>query len=110
MTLSTWLVSTSTSRRTLGTNSTVYSAPRNVSVLPPWRPYPWTSLTVRPRIPAPRRASFTSSSLKGLMMAVTTWGIGASDLLVAHRSDDLGAAAAVGLEPTAAGRRRVGHA
>ena len=30
--------STMTSMRTLGTKSIVYSEPRNVSVLPPWRP------------------------------------------------------------------------
>ena len=36
--LSTLSLSTSTSIFTLGTNSTLYSEPRNVSVLPPWRP------------------------------------------------------------------------
>src|SRR2546421_1628393 len=78
ITLSTCVASTSTSTFTLGTKSTLYSDPRKVSVLPPWRPYPCTSEAVRPRMPAPLRASFTSSSLNGLMMAVTRWAMALS--------------------------------
>jgi hypothetical protein len=39
-------------------------------VWPFWRPKPFTSVTVRPVTPTLARASRTSSSLKGLMMAV----------------------------------------
>src|SRR5262249_12710499 len=56
---------------TLGRKSTTYSAPRYSSVWPFCRPNPFTSLTVRPCTPMPDRLSFTSSSLKGLMIAST---------------------------------------
>ena len=35
---SAWLESTNASILTFGTNSILYSEPRNVSFLPPWRP------------------------------------------------------------------------
>src|SRR5882724_194535 len=54
---------------TLGRKSTTYSAPRKSSVCPFWRPKPFTSLTVIPCTPTAARRSFTSSSLKGLMIA-----------------------------------------
>ena len=60
--------STRISMRTFGTKSTVYSAPRYTSVWPRWRPKPCTSETVRPWIPSSLIASFTSSSLNGLMI------------------------------------------
>src|SRR6266571_1655646 len=48
---STSISSVTTSTRILGKNSTVYSAPRSTSVWPFCRPYPCTSLTVRPATP-----------------------------------------------------------
>src|SRR5262245_44001962 len=60
--------STRISIRTFGTKSMVYSAPRYTSVWPRWRPKPWTSDTVRPWTPRSLTASFTSSSLNGLMI------------------------------------------
>src|SRR5579883_2605026 len=62
---------TTSSIFTLGTRSTVYSAPRYCSLWPFWRPNPRTSLTVRPCTPTCVRADLTSSSLWGLMMAST---------------------------------------
>src|SRR3970282_1119412 len=53
----------------LGRKSTTYSAPRYSSVCPFCRPNPLTSETVIPWTPMSFRASFTSSSLNGLMMA-----------------------------------------
>ena len=44
-------------------------APAIVSVWPFWRPKPLTSETVKPCTPTAPRASLTSSSLKGLMIA-----------------------------------------
>jgi hypothetical protein len=76
---------TTASILTLGRKSTTYSAPRYSSVWPFWRPKPLTSVTVRPVTPASASASRTSSSLKGLMMAVicfmavgggSDWGVG----------------------------------
>src|SRR5688572_8208624 len=72
---STWSSSARTSTLILGTNSTVYSAPRYTSVCPDWRPKPCTSVTVMPLTPAPLSASFTSSSLKGLMTAVISFTV-----------------------------------
>src|SRR5262245_18754644 len=60
---------TTTSTFTLGTRSTVYSAPRYCSLWPFWRPKPRTSLTVSPWMPTWVRADFTSSSLWGLTIA-----------------------------------------
>src|SRR5690606_35222921 len=68
-----WSSSARNSTYTLGTKSTVYSAPRYTSVWPAWRPKPWTSVTVMPATPAALRASFTSSSLNGLMTAVISF-------------------------------------
>src|SRR5687768_14479062 len=65
--------STAASIFTLGRKSTTYSAPRYSSVWPFWRPKPLTSVTVMPCTPMPERASRTSSSLNGLMMAVTSF-------------------------------------
>jgi uncharacterized RDD family membrane protein YckC len=61
---------TTTSTFTLGRKSTTYSAPRYSSVWPFWRPKPLTSVTVSRRRRLSASASRTSSSLKGLMMAV----------------------------------------
>src|SRR5215813_399048 len=69
LTLSTRWSGTTTSIFTLGRKSTVYSDPRYSSVWPFWRPKPRTSVTVMPITPMPVRASFTSSSLNGLMIA-----------------------------------------
>src|SRR5258708_13499395 len=56
--------------RVFGTKSTTYSAPRYSSVCPRCRPNPLTSVTVMPETPISDRAARTSSSLKGLMIAV----------------------------------------
>src|SRR5438093_3394209 len=69
LTLSTRWSGTTTSIFTLGRKSTVYSEPRYSSVCPFWRPKPRTSVTVMPITPISVSASFTSSSLKGLMIA-----------------------------------------
>src|SRR6516225_12242465 len=69
MTWSTSASSTAASIFTLGRKSTTYSAPRYSSVWPFWRPKPFTSVTVMPLMPTSWRASFTSSSLNGLMIA-----------------------------------------
>ena len=66
--------------RTLGTKSTVYSAPRYTSVWPAWRPKPCASLTVMPAMPTSLRAVFTSSSLNGLTMAVINFTARGSSL------------------------------
>src|SRR5258707_838734 len=58
---------------TLGRKSTTYSAPRYSSVCPFWRPKPLTSVTVIPCTPIADSASRTSSSLNGLMIAVTSF-------------------------------------
>src|SRR5207253_5812736 len=58
---------TTTSILILGMKSIVYSPPRYSSVCPFWRPKPRTSDTVMPTTPMPVSASFTSSSLNGLM-------------------------------------------
>src|SRR6059036_1487696 len=58
---------------TLGRKSTTYSAPRYSSVWPFCRPKPLTSVTVMPCTPMADRASRTSSSLNGLMIAVTSF-------------------------------------
>ena len=55
---------TATSILTLGTNSTLYSVPRYISVCPFCRPNPRTSVIVMPRMPWALREFFTSSSLK----------------------------------------------
>src|SRR5471032_2378004 len=65
--------STAASILVLGRKSTTYSAPRYSSVWPFWRPKPLTSVTVMPCTPIVERASRTSSSLNGLMMAVTNF-------------------------------------
>src|SRR5271165_2722605 len=70
MTWSTSSFLTATSIRVFGTKSTTYSAPRYSSVWPRCRPNPLTSVTVMPETPISERAARTSSSLKGLMMAV----------------------------------------
>src|SRR5436853_5511636 len=59
--------------RVLGTKSTTYSAPRYNSVWPRWRPKPFTSVTVMPETPMSDSAARTSSSLNGLMIAVTSF-------------------------------------
>src|SRR6185437_7633458 len=59
--------------RVFGTKSTTYSAPRYSSVWPRWRPNPFTSVTVIPETPMSDSAARTSSSLNGLMMAVTSF-------------------------------------
>src|SRR5450432_3269374 len=64
---------TATSMRVLGTKSTTYSAPRYSSVCPRCRPNPLTSVTVMPETPMSESAARTSSSLKGLMIAVTSF-------------------------------------
>src|SRR6266403_3376036 len=56
--------------RVFGTKSTTYSAPRYNPVWPRWRPKPLTSVTVMPETPISESAARTSSSLKGLIMAV----------------------------------------
>ena len=61
--------SQTTSIFTLGRKSTTYSAPRYSSVWPFCRPKPFASTTVMPCRPTSCSASFTSSSLNGLMMA-----------------------------------------
>src|SRR5580765_940237 len=71
MTRSTIASSTAASIFTLGRKSTTYSAPRYSSVWPFWRPKPLTSVTVTPCTPMALRASRTSSSLNGLMIAVS---------------------------------------
>src|SRR5262249_48647520 len=58
---------------TFGRKSTTYSAPRYSSVWPFCLPKPLTSVTVMPCTPIADRASRTSSSLKGLMIAVTSF-------------------------------------
>src|SRR6185295_14117913 len=58
---------------TLGRKSTTYSAPRYSSVWPFCRPKPFTSVTVIPCTPIADSASRTSSSLNGLMIAVTSF-------------------------------------
>ena len=70
-TFSTRCSGTTTSILTFGRKSTVYSDPRYSSVWPFWRPKPRTSVTVMPMTPISVSASFTSSSLNGLMMAST---------------------------------------
>src|ERR1700677_4343133 len=59
--------------RVFGTKSTTYSAPRYSSVCPRCRPNPFTSVTVMPETPISDNAARTSSSLKGLMIAVTSF-------------------------------------
>ena len=61
---------TTTSSWTFGSRSTTYSAPRYSSVCPFCRPKPRTSVRVMPSTPTLVSASFTSSSLNGL---ITTW-------------------------------------
>src|SRR3569832_898777 len=73
MTRSTRSSDTAASIFTFGRKSTTYSAPRYSSVWPFCRPKPFTSVTVMPCTPMPERASRTSSSLNGLMMAVTSF-------------------------------------
>src|SRR5918996_1615472 len=77
-----WIASTARSTRasssttsifTFGRKSTTYSAPRYSSVWPFWRPKPFTSVTVMPCTPIAESASRTSSSLNGLMIAVTSF-------------------------------------
>src|SRR5882672_8157401 len=58
---------------TFGRKSTTYSAPRYSSVWPFCLPKPLTSVTVMPCTPIADRASRTSSSLNGLMIAVTSF-------------------------------------
>src|SRR5688572_2042776 len=58
---------------TFGRKSTTYSAPRYSSVWPFCRPKPLTSVTVMPCTPIAESASRTSSSLNGLMTAVTSF-------------------------------------
>jgi diguanylate cyclase (GGDEF)-like protein len=71
LTASTWSSVTATSSLILGRKSTTYSAPRYSSVWPFWRPKPLTSVAVMPATPASASASRTSSSLNGLMIAMT---------------------------------------
>lgn len=56
----------------------MYSAPRYSSVWPFWRPKPLTSVTVIPDTPTWDNASRTSSSLKGLMMAMMSFMLDSS--------------------------------
>ena len=72
----TWSTSvslTATSMRVFGTKSTTYSAPRYSSVWPRCRPKPLTSVTVMPDTPSSDNAARTSSSLKGLMIALISF-------------------------------------
>ena len=71
MTLPTMESGTTISSFTFGTKSTTYAEPRETSFFPPVRPKPLTSVTVMPWMPTSARASFTSSSLNGLMIAST---------------------------------------
>src|ERR1700735_115531 len=73
MTGSTRSLRTAISTRALGTKSTTYSAPRYSSVCPRCRPNPLTSVTVIPETPISDNAARTSSSLKGLIIAVTSF-------------------------------------
>src|SRR5512145_1849928 len=83
---------------TLGRKSTTYSAPRYSSVWPFCRPKPLTSVTVMPCTPTADSASRTSSSLNGLMMAVTSFMEGpcVRSEGFGHRHDDAGLARAFG--------------
>src|SRR5258706_12987747 len=62
-----------TSILTLGRKSTTYSAPRYSSVWPFCLPKPLTSVPVMPCTPMADRASRTSSSWNGLIIAVTSF-------------------------------------
>src|SRR5258705_2811038 len=73
ITRSTMASSTAASTFTFGRKSTTYSAPRYSSVWPFGLPKPLTSVTVMPCTPMAERASRTSSSLNGLMIAVTSF-------------------------------------
>jgi hypothetical protein len=64
-------VGDATSSLIFGRKSTTYSAPRYTSVWPFCRPKPLTSVTVMPCTPTSASASRTSSSLNGLMIAMT---------------------------------------
>src|SRR5580658_2249569 len=72
-TRSTCSSSTASSSFTFGRKSTTYSAPRYSSVWPFCRPKPLTSVTVMPCTPTSAKAARTSSSLNGLMMAMTNF-------------------------------------
>src|SRR5262245_61337889 len=72
---------------TFGRKSTTYSAPRYSSVWPFCRPNPFTSVTVMPCTPIADSASRTSSSLNGLMIAVTSF-IGSLLERLAQRQDE----------------------
>src|SRR5687768_6695887 len=85
MTRSTRSSATAASIFTLGRKSTTYSAPRYSSVWPFCRPKPLTSVTVMPCTPMAESDSRTSSSLKGLMMAVTSFMLAPSDALRLER-------------------------
>src|SRR5204862_826736 len=78
---------------TLGRKSTTYSAPRYSSVWPFWRPKPFTSVTVMPWTPIAESASRTSSSLNGLMMAVTSFMGSPISVAALERFLDVGHAA-----------------
>src|SRR5512142_2334278 len=71
ITRSSWSALMAASSLILGRKSTTYSAPRYSSVWPFCRPKPLTSVTVMPCTPMADKASRTSSSLNGLMIAVT---------------------------------------
>ena len=70
---STILSSIAISTLVLGRKSTIYSAPRYNSVCPFWRPNPLTSVAVSPLIPILDNSSRTSSSLNGLIIAVSNF-------------------------------------
>src|SRR5688500_17379654 len=78
---------TAASTLTLGRKSTTYSAPRYNSVWPFCRPNPLTSVTVMPCTPIADSASRTSSSLNGLMIALTSF-IRVSSESLGDRQDD----------------------
>src|SRR5574337_831452 len=77
---------------TLGRKSTTYSAPRYNSVWPFCRPKPLTSVTVIPCTPMAESVSRTSSSLKGLMIAVINF------MTLSFRAGALGGCPAPALE------------
>ena len=62
-----------TSTLILGTMFVLYSHRDRFRSWPFWRPKPLTSVTVMPWTPSADKASRTSSSLNGLMMAITSF-------------------------------------
>src|SRR5512133_2643228 len=101
--------STAASILVLGRKSTTYSAPRYSSVCPFWRPKPFTSVTVMPCTPIADSASRTSSSLNGLMMAVTSFMVSFLSERLLHEHGSRGLADVPAGERVASVlRRRIG--